>query len=209
MLYRLYYSTCIILHPFILATLTAIAICQYFKYPFISPKYSIMKITQRLGEMMNGIPILLGQSVLFTYMIYPNIQPNSFHTEIESFWSMVLYSLLIEANYYAYHRWIHHSHYYALVHKKHHQVVETYPFDTFFLTYLDDLALVVSLGLPLFVIQVTYIEQFLVLYFYITCSYLSHSKLFWKRHSIHHRYIHCNYCILFPVFDILFNTYRK
>ena len=209
MLYRLYYSTCIIVHPFIFATLTAIAICYYFKYPFISPKYSIVKISERLSEMSKGIPILLTQSVLFTYMAYPNIQPNLFHTEIESFWSIVLYSLLIEANYYAYHRWIHSSKYYSLVHKKHHQITDVYPFDTFFLTYFDDLALVLSLGLPLFVIKVTYIEQFLVLYLYITSSYLSHSNLFWKHHSLHHKHIHCNYCILFPVFDILFHTYRK
>ena len=209
MLHRFYYSCCIIVHPFICATLTAIAICQYFKYPLISPKYSIAKISERLHEISRGIPVLLGQSVIFTYIAYPYIRPNYIHTEIESIWAMVMYSLLIEANYYAYHWWIHHSQYYALVHKKHHQVVKTYPFDTFFLTYLDDLALVVSLGLPLFVIQITYIEQFFILYLYITCSYLSHSNLFWKHHSIHHMHIQCNYCILFPIFDILFHTYRK
>ena len=207
MFYRLYYSACIILHPFILATLTAIAICNYYKYPFISPKYSIEKIAGRLQEMSQSIPILLGQSVLFTFLIYPNIRSNESHHTITMISTIGIYIIMIELNYYVYHRWIH-QYYYIAIHKKHHQNVDVYPFDTFFLTYLDDLALILSLGIPIILLPVTFIEQFIVLYLYITCSYLSHSNLFWKHHAIHHTYLNCNFCILFPIFDILCKTYR-
>jgi len=207
MFYRFYYSACIILHPFILATLTAIAICQHYKYPFISPKYSIVKIADRLQEMSRSIPILLGQSVLFTYLIYPNLQSNESHDAVTMIMMIGLYITLIEMNYYIYHRWIH-TKYYISVHKKHHQNIEVYPFDTFFLTYLDDTALILSLGIPVIILPITFIEQFIVLYLYITCSYLSHSNLFWNHHAIHHKYLDCNYCILFPIFDMLCKTYR-
>lgn len=208
MLYRLYYSSCIIIHPFILATLTAIAICQYYKYPIISPKYTIEKIADRLNEMSQSIPVLLGQSILFTYIIYPNIQLNESHNEIVMVSTIAIYIIMIEVIYYIYHRWIH-KNYYVSIHKKHHENVEVYPFDTFFLTYLDDTALILSLGIPVMILPVTFIEQFIVLYLYITCSYLSHSNLFWNHHSIHHKYLNCNYCILFPIVDILCKTYRS
>ena len=207
MLYRLYYSTCIILHPFILATLTAISICQYYKYPFISPKYTVKKIAHRLQEMSQSIPILLGQSIIFTYLVYPNIQPNESHDITTMILVIICYISMIEFNYYIYHRYIHQK-YYIDIHKKHHQIVEVYPFDTFFLTYIDDTALILSLGIPVIILPVTFIEQFIVLYTYITCSYLSHSNLFWNHHVIHHKYLNCNYCILFPIFDILCKTYR-
>jgi len=207
MLYQLYYSACIIIHPFALATFTAIAICNYYKYPFISPKFTIDKIAERLQEMSKNIPMLLGQSILFNYIVYPNLQSNESHDIPTMMIMMSLYVILIELNYYIYHRWIH-ANFYPYIHKKHHQNVDVYPFDTFFLTYTDDLASILSLGIPIIILPITFIEQFIIVYIYITCSYLSHSNLFWKHHVLHHKYLNCNYCILFPIFDILCKTYR-
>jgi len=84
-----------------------------------------------------------------------------------------------------------------------------YPFDSFYLTDLDDLASIISIGMPIIFINVSLYEQILIFYIYITSSYLSHSELYWSHHSIHHKLLNCNYCILFPIFDIIFGTYRR
>jgi len=160
----------------------------------------------RMIDLVKNIPSLLLQSVGFMYMVSDNIIPYGQHTWLESYQNMILYCLFIEANYYIYHRLIH-VYYYSQIHKKHHEHIIVYPFDTFHLTQLDDLALVISLGLPLVFLQMSMAEHFSVLYIYITSAYLSHSELFWDHHSIHHRLLHSNFCILFPVFDILFGTY--
>jgi sterol desaturase/sphingolipid hydroxylase (fatty acid hydroxylase superfamily) len=120
---------------------------------------------------------------------------------------MLTYCLFVEANYYSYHRFIHKC-YYVDIHKKHHENVVVYPFDTFHLTDIDDLAAIISLGLPLVFVKISIVEQIIITYMYVTSSYLSHSELFWKHHSIHHKLLQYNFCILFPVFDILFGTYK-
>jgi sterol desaturase/sphingolipid hydroxylase (fatty acid hydroxylase superfamily) len=114
---------------------------------------------------------------------------------------------MIEANYYIYHRIIH-KYYYANVHKKHHTNIIVYPFDTFYLSGLDDLASIISIGSPVILINISVYEQIIILSLYITTSYLSHSELYWSHHSIHHKLLNYNYCILFPFFDILFGTYN-
>ena len=207
MIDRFFHSFSIIINPFILSTITAVYLCNLYKYPFISPKYSVSKIAERLDEMKTNLPAILGSSVTFTFIFYNRLLSNNAHDEMDTILHIALYSLLIEMNYYFYHRYIH-IYGYQSVHKKHHQIVDVYPFDTFFLTYHDDLALVGSLGFPLLWIRVTFFEQFIVLYIYITCSYLLHSKLFWKHHEVHHRLLKYNYCILFPIFDIIFGTYH-
>lgn len=203
----LIYSFCMIFGTFGLSSITAYSICSLFNQPFIHPKFTNEKIRERTTEMVLQLPILLLESVGFVYISYPTILSYSQHTWVQTVSALVIQILLIEANYYVYHRGIH-SIFYKEVHKKHHENVVVYPFDTFYLTQLDDLALIISLGTPVFIYPITSLEQFMVLYLYITTSYLSHSELFWKHHSIHHKYIFCNYCILFPIFDILFGTYK-
>jgi sterol desaturase/sphingolipid hydroxylase (fatty acid hydroxylase superfamily) len=208
MIDRFIHSICIIINPFILSTISAIYIFNYYKYPFISPVYSISKIKDRIKDMNNSIPALLASSIAVNYIIYPYILPNNRHNELEICYSILSYCILIEFIYYVYHRLIH-FYGYKTVHKKHHKNVNIYPFDTFFFTYIDDIALIYSLGIPVIFLRITYFEQFIVLYMYITCSYISHSKLFWKHHVIHHELLCYNYCILFPIFDILCNTYKQ
>jgi sterol desaturase/sphingolipid hydroxylase (fatty acid hydroxylase superfamily) len=169
-----------------------------------------MKHEKRLDRILTltkNIPFLLFQSVGCMFITSDNIIPYGKHTWIESYNTMILYCLFIEANYYVYHRFIH-KYYYGNIHKKHHENIHVYPFDTFHLTQIDDMALVLSLGLPLAFIKISMVEHFLILYIYITTSYLSHSELFWHHHSIHHRFLYSNFCILVPIFDILFGTYK-
>jgi len=204
---NLFYSFSIIVGTFSASTITAYCICAYNNFPFVNPKMNHVKRLDRMIDLVKNIPLLLFQSVGFMYMVSDNIIPSDGRNWIDSYETIMIYAAMIEANYYIYHRFIH-KYYYVSIHKKHHENIEVYPFDTFHLTNLDDLALVISLGLPIAFIQMTIVEHVLTLYIYITSAYLSHSELFWHHHSAHHRLLHSNFCILFPIFDILFGTYK-
>ena len=201
-------SFTIIVCSFSISTVTAFLICYLNNQPFINPVFSSEEKTKRINEYIMNVPLLIFQSTGFMYVVSGNIIPYSQHSWFESFSSMFFYCLLIEANYYIYHRFIH-KYYYVTVHKKHHTNIMVYPFDTFYLTGLDDLASIISIGSPLIFINISVYEQIIILYLYITTSYLSHSQLYWCHHSQHHKHLYCNYCILFPVFDILFGTYNS
>ena len=197
----------VIVSTFSMSTLTSFLICYVNSYPFMNPTFSNEERVSRINEYIKNVPLLIFQSTGLMYIVSDNIIPYGQHTWFQSLYSMGLYCLLIEANYYAYHRFIH-KYYYVNIHKKHHINVIVYPFDTFFLTELDDLASIVSIGIPIIFVNISVYEQMIILYLYITSSYLSHSELYWSHHSIHHKLLNCNFCILFPIFDILFGTYR-
>jgi sterol desaturase/sphingolipid hydroxylase (fatty acid hydroxylase superfamily) len=197
----------VIVTSFSISTITSYLICYANNCPFINPTFSDEKRMTRIQEYIRNVPVLILQSTGLMYIVSGNLIPYGQHTWFESFYSICLYCTLIEANYYIYHRIIH-KYYYANVHKKHHVNVIVFPFDTFFLTELDDLASIVSIGMPIVFINISVYEQIIILYLYITSSYLSHSELYWSHHSIHHKLLNYNYCILFPIFDIMFGTYR-
>jgi sterol desaturase/sphingolipid hydroxylase (fatty acid hydroxylase superfamily) len=91
----------------------------------------------------------------------------------------------------------------------HHENIDVYPFDTFYMTKTDSFFLVSSLGAPILFLHLNYFELVFVLYVYITAAYFEHSKEFiLSHHATHHKLIFCNFCILNPVFDIMFGTYR-
>jgi sterol desaturase/sphingolipid hydroxylase (fatty acid hydroxylase superfamily) len=197
----------VIAATFTISTITSFIVCYVNNHPFINPAFSSETKIARINEYIRNVPLLILQSTGFMYIISGNIIPYGTHTWIESLYSMCLYCLLVEANYYIYHRFIH-KYYYTIVHKKHHTNVIVYPFDTFFLTGFDDLASIISIGMPIIFINISIYEQIIILYIYITASYLSHTELYGSHHSIHHTLLNYNYCILFPIFDIIFGTYR-
>ena len=197
----------VILSSFSISTITAFFICYVNNQPFMNPTFSEEEKMKKITEFIRNVPLLIFQSTGLMYIVSDNIIPYGRHNCFESLYSISLYCLLIEANYYIYHRIIH-KYYYVTVHKKHHTNIIVYPFDTFFLTGLDDLASIISIGSPIMFIKISVYEQIIILYLYITTSYLSHSELYWSHHSIHHKLLNYNYCILFPIFDILFRTYK-
>jgi sterol desaturase/sphingolipid hydroxylase (fatty acid hydroxylase superfamily) len=205
---NIFISFGVIIFTFTMSTITSFLICYANNYSFMNPTFSNEKRMTRINEYIRNVPLLICQSTGLMYIVSDNIIPYEQHTLFESLYSMFLYCLLIEANYYIYHRIIH-KYFYVNVHKHHHANVIVYPFDTFYLTSLDDLASIISIGMPIIFINISVYEQIIILYIYITTSYLSHSELYWSHHSIHHTFLNCNYCILFPIFDIIFGTYRS
>jgi sterol desaturase/sphingolipid hydroxylase (fatty acid hydroxylase superfamily) len=205
---NIFYCIGTVTTAFIMSTLSAYFICSYNNYPFINPSLTDEEQNLKINEYTRNVPILIIQSSGLMYLISDNIIKYDEHTLFQSFYTLCMYFLCIEAIYYVYHRLIH-KYFYLYVHKKHHTNITVYPFDTFLLTELDDLASIVSIGLPVLFIKISMIEQFIILYLYITSSYLSHSNLFWSHHYIHHKLFKYNFCILFPIFDIIFGTYKK
>ena len=200
-------SLYIIVGSFSFSSVTAYLICYFNNYPFINPQLEDETKRRKINEYIRNVPILIFQSTSLMYIVSDNIIPYGQHTWIESCLKILKYFVFIEAIYYVYHRFIH-KYFYTYIHKKHHRNVIVYPIDTFYLTELDDLASIVSIGLPVIFIKITALEQIFILYLYITSSYLSHSELYWSHHSIHHKLLNYNYCILFPIFDIIFGTYK-
>ena len=199
-------SLSIIVGSFSISSVSAYIICYFNNYPFINPELPYETKLMKWKEYIRNVPILILQSSSLMYIVSGNIIPYGQHTWTETFYTILKYFLFIEAIYYSYHRFIH-KYFYTHVHKKHHTNVIVYPIDTFYLTELDDIASIVSIGLPVVFIKISALEQVFILYVYITSSYLSHSELFWRHHSIHHKLLNYNYCILFPIFDIIFGTY--
>ena len=191
------------------STLTAYIICNICNQPFINPKYSSDLITTRLKDGCSTIVVVLTKSFITTSFFIQKIVLVKDHTWLQTGMNICTYTVCIEFLYYAYHRGVHSSPFlYKLIHKKHHSNHDVYPFDTFYLTTFDSIGLIISLGLPLTFLPISYFELNTVLYIYITSSYLAHSKLFYDHHHIHHSLVEYNYCIFLPIFDILFRTYR-
>jgi len=130
------------------------------------------------------------------------------HSFIRSASNMAEYSLWIEFFYYAYHRAIHASHLYKWVHATHHENRTVYPIDTVHISVVDSVGLIITLVAPMWFVQVDVCEYGTIIYIYLTGAFLSHSDIIVDHHSRHHREFKCNYCFLFPVFDILCGTYK-
>lgn len=204
---NLFYCIYFVTGTFSASTLTAYLICYLNNYPFINPAFKDKEKNLIFTEYVRNVPILIVQSSGLMFFISDNIIPYGKHTWFQSFYTLCIYCICIEAIYYAYHRLIH-KYFYLHVHQKHHKNFIVYPSDTFHLTEIDDLASIISIGLPAVFINISIVEQFILSYMYITSSYLSHSTLYWSHHSIHHRFMKYNFCILFPIFDIIFDTYK-
>jgi sterol desaturase/sphingolipid hydroxylase (fatty acid hydroxylase superfamily) len=190
-----------------MSTFTSYVICHFYNYPFINPEYTVEKIYNRSKKMVTNLLIISTESVfLTTNILYPRLDDNT-HSIVCSIVNIFLYIFYVELFYYTYHRWIHKNHLYKYIHADHHLSIDVYPFDTFYINLYDYQFLIVSLGLPLMIIKVNMMEHILTLYYYLTYSYLSHSKLLSHHHRIHHNKFIYNFCLSIPIFDILFGTY--
>lgn len=142
-------SASVIIGTFAFSTMTAYFITSLNNHPFINPKFTKEIKLERINEYIKNVPLLFIQSIGLISLASNNIISIENHNLLESIYYISIYCIFIEANYYVYHRFIH-KYYYENVHKKHHINVNVYPFDTYYLTSIDDLASIISIGLPFF-----------------------------------------------------------
>jgi sterol desaturase/sphingolipid hydroxylase (fatty acid hydroxylase superfamily) len=206
-MFDLYTSIQILGGVLFMSTFTSYATCKFYNYPFINPEYTVEKIYNRSKTMVTNLFIVTSETVFLTSnILYPRLDQQP-HSLIHSSANIFIYILCVELFYYTYHVWIHKNPLYKYIHADHHLSLDVYPFDTFYINLYDYQFLILSLGVPLMIVKVNMMEHILTLYYYLTYSYLTHSKLLCDHHHIHHKKFVCNYCLSIPIFDILFGTY--
>jgi sterol desaturase/sphingolipid hydroxylase (fatty acid hydroxylase superfamily) len=201
-------STKLILGTFSASTLSAYGICKYYNVPFFNPTQNSYQFKYQLYEVGKSTSIVLFNSIIFISFFIDSFVKYESHTMYQNIQNILLYSTLVELFYYAYHITVHKKEYYKLIHSKHHENIVVYPFDTFYMHSVDSYFLIASLGLPLAIVRLNYFENIISIYTYITAAYLAHSEKFFTHHAAHHKIIFCNYCIIIPIFDLIFGTYR-
>jgi len=205
---ELFLSSKIIIGTFAASTLTTIGICYYYNVPFFNPKHNTYQFRENLRRVIPSALSVLTQAIFVNALLVGTFIENKPHTLYQNIDNVLRYSVIAEFIYYIYHRTIHAKEYYKMIHSMHHENVEVYPFDTFYMTKMDSMFLITSLGAPILILQMNYFENIMALYIYVTAAYLEHSNLFLMHHAKHHKLMFCNFCILNPIFDLLVGTYR-
>ena len=185
--------------------LTSYAICIFTNTPFFNPKSSSKEILSTLQDSAINLSIL-GVETIGSAMFYYSYLDTLSHSLGQTCSNIILYSSLIEVFYYGYHRLLHTSYFYRIIHAEHHKSRIVYPIDTINLSWSDSTGMLVTLILPLWLVKVNLLEYNIIMYIYLTGAFLTHSRLLVNRHAIHHEKYKCNYCFLFPIFDYAFGT---
>lgn len=209
MLSTIIFSTKYVIGIFSASTLSAFLVCFYNNVYFFNPlqnRYQFIKQGQKIYSTLSSV---LGQTIVVYSVLLDRMIDNKMHNISQSTYNIVMYSIIAEFFYYLYHRTIHTNMYYKIYHSKHHEHIDTYPFDTFYIDKTDAFFLLGSIHTPLLFVRYNYYELGLCLYLYITFAYLAHSNFFTKQHVTHHKLLVCNYYILNPIYDIICRTYRE
>lgn len=208
MILQLLYSSSIIIGVFTASTITVYSVCNSKNISFINPKYNTPHLLlSHYNELTNILSPIIIASISICYYVTSQLD-YKYHNTIVTFLNLVLYSLFVELFYYIYHRIMHTKLLYRNFHIKHHENIDIYPLDALYFDSNDLLLYVCCLHLPLMYINMDLLEYILGLYFYVTMGYFSHSSIIYNHHIIHHTQMKCNYCLVFPIYDIIFKTYR-
>jgi len=187
---------------------TTLLICMVYPYPLCNPAKSLYKILDQSATVLTTSTFfIIEYSVLNTCFPVPYLLDGQ-HTLHQSVCTIFIYSLMIEGGYYLYHRIIHLPYFYKNVHAKHHLHTTVYPLDAFDIELLDASQLFLCILYPSYLLPITSIEQSIVLYLYLVSIFLSHSSILWTHHVQHHRTSKYNFCLVLPIFDMIFDTYR-
>lgn len=208
MLTAIYQSAKFIIGVFTAASFTAFFICKYNDIPFSNPKHNRYQFIEQCQKIVATSGVVLGQSIIVHTFFVDRLMDKSWHGLSHTMTNICMYSVIAELAYYLYHRVIHTRAYYKNMHAAHHENVDVYCLDTFYVDKVDAAFLIGSLASPLLFLRLNYFELTIMLYVYITFAYMAHSTQFFTHHAIHHKLIFWNYCILNPMFDILCRTYR-
>lgn len=188
---------------------TAYNLCKIKNIDFINPE--LIKNKSKFGEYMITIgktifPVFSTTTLINVYFM-DRFDTNK-HNLLQTLLNCAAYSIIAEMSYYVYHRAIHHKYFYKQIHSKHHENVVVYPLDSLYFTSTDIIFYISCLHSPLLFLKMDWFEYFIAVYFYVTMGFLSHSTICYNHHVLHHKLFKCNYCLVFPFFDILFQTLR-
>jgi len=194
-----------VLTVFSSALTSAYTICAVYNTPFYNPALSKIELINTVRNSAMNLGIIGLEIIGSAWLYYPYLD-NGAHSWLRSASNIIEYSMWIELFYYGYHRLLHTTNWYYLIHVHHHKNRHVYPIDTLSIHWLDSTGMILTLIAPLWFVQVNQWEHDIIMFTYLTGAFLSHSKIFGDKHAIHHERFKCNYCFLFPVFDRAFGT---
>jgi sterol desaturase/sphingolipid hydroxylase (fatty acid hydroxylase superfamily) len=183
-------------------------ICLISNVPFYNPNLSKLELINTLKDSSFNLGIITLEVIFSAYLYYSYIDFEK-HSIITTFINIVEYSFLIELFYYFYHRILHTTNLYSLIHAKHHSNIKVYPIDTLNISILDSTGMIITLIAPLYFIKVNLNEYNFIMYIYLTGAILTHSNLLVSKHIEHHEKFKCNFAFLFPIFDYIFGTLNR
>jgi sterol desaturase/sphingolipid hydroxylase (fatty acid hydroxylase superfamily) len=193
---------------FTASLVSSYVICFICNNPFYNPLLSKSQLINTLIESSLNFGIITIEVILSACLYYPYIDIKN-HSIIRIISNIIEYSFYIELFYYWYHRFLHTSLLYSIVHAKHHFNRTVYPIDTLNIGILDSTGMIITLIAPIWFVNVNLFEYNLIMYIYLTGAFLTHSQLLVSRHVAHHEKFKCNYCFLFPIFDYAFGTLNR
>jgi len=185
--------------------ISSYAVCSIYNYPFYNPKLTQKQLIYNLYDSSFNLSIIATEVILSASLYYSYMDSGN-HTFIRTFSNIIEYSFWIELFYYSYHRFLHISDWYSIIHAKHHTNLDVYPLDTINISALDSTGMIVTLITPIWFVDVNLAEYSFIMYIYLTGAFLIHSKLLSFRHVNHHKKFKCNFCFLFPIFDYACGT---
>lgn len=210
--YSILCANSIFLSVFTASLFTSYTVCTLFNLPFYNKeKNEIEDNIEKIKQ--NCIPVYFA----CTYMILLTLQTLDTrpHSWIKTGFHISFYSTLIEGLYYCYHREIHSRFFYRYIHSEHYTKVTGYPLDALYINTFDLCSYLMCLHLPTYVLNLSMFEYVVVLYFYVTMGFFSHSPLAYQHHILHHKYhkyhkyYKYNFCLVFPIFDFLMETFNE
>jgi len=182
---------------------TAYTVCQFYGVPFYNSNLVIEDLTKMKD---NVIQIYFG--ALYMVLLTTIHIDTSMHSNIGTAFNIGLYSLAIEFLYYTYHRLLHSTSLYKKIHFFHHEKHSIYPLDALHFTAFDLSCYMACLHIPTYFLKLSAFEYIFVLFFYITMGFFAHSNLAFQHHVLHHKFFKYNYCLVFPFFDMAFETFK-
>lgn len=207
---NLFISSSLFLSVTFMSFLSVLCLSKCFNMELVHPSFTTEKMNNHKSIIIKNLSQLFVTFLpLFQSLFLHKIQTIN-HNYIYSIFLMSSYSVFIELFYYSFHRILHtHKWLYQNIHRKHHENIDVFPIDAFYISFPDLLGVNICVLLPIYFIPLNYYEFFFISYFYTTAGILVHSDIFVNHHKIHHKLFNCNYSMVFPIFDIICGTWHE
>jgi sterol desaturase/sphingolipid hydroxylase (fatty acid hydroxylase superfamily) len=187
------------------ATMTVYTLCIFTNNPFYDKR---MENKEKIKKVANTSIWMIGETAVTTLFLLENQYISTdIHSISTTLINIAYYFAMMEFFYYFLHRLMHNKYLYSF-HKEHHRAIMVYPIDTYYISYIDLQANILTYVAPVFLCRLNKMEYYMILYMYFVFEYISHSSILYNHHEIHHRFHKYNYCFILPIFDILCNTHK-
>lgn len=204
-----FYPTFFILRTLCLSGITAFYLCKWYNKPLFNPQlYSHDYLVKKIYTIIDvGKYVVINYNIVYFTLSQYYLHEESLQIHVHIF-QIMKFLFVLELIAYIYHRLSHEIPFlYKNSHSIHHKNIIVYPMDFLEFDFIDNIAQTTYINLPLVFVPMNIYDYAFIYYIYSTGAFLIHSDIFIKEHLIHHKQFKYNYCLLIPIFDVLFGTY--